>query len=227
MISSPDSWSDFLLQTLLLRMRWKILTWHLPAIRRVGFLVVIIPSVCVGRRQLDPEIWVWDAVSSPPLPSELQLSFHLQQQWECRPGIWEHFWKLFSQLLITGNNYKFLVSTLWRPLAVLERHFLFRDPWRWWSHEEEMLKSHTLGTDTNHLHPSGFFTSLRCISANTSTFLTFNHWMEPSMKVLVKKWNETKYLESIFKETKEKEGHHQELMIGTTGTTFISLDSFS
>ena len=39
---------------------------------------------------------------------------------------------------------------------------------------------------------------------NTSTFLTFNHWMEPSMKVLVKKWDETKYLGSIFKETKGK-----------------------
>ena len=41
---------------------------------------------------------------------------------------------------------------------------------------------------------------------NTSTFLTFNHWMEPSVKVLVKKWNETKYLGSIFKETKGKGG---------------------
>jgi hypothetical protein len=30
--------------------------------------------------------------------------------------------------------------------------------------------------------------------------------MEPSMKVLVKKWDETKYLGSIFKETKEKGG---------------------
>ena len=93
----------------------------------------------------------FETLSSPPLLSKLQLSFHLQQRWECRPGSWEHFWKLFSQLLITGNNYKFLVSTLQRQLAVLDRYFLFHDPWRWWSHEEEMLKSHTLGTDKNHL----------------------------------------------------------------------------
>lgn len=119
--------------------------------------------VCEGGSQI--LINGCEMLSSPPLLSELQLSSHLQQRWECRPGIWDHFWELFSRLLITGNSDKFLVSTLWRQMAVPERHFLFHDPWRWWSHEEEMLKSHTLGTDTNHVRPSGFFTSLRCLSA--------------------------------------------------------------
>lgn len=224
LITYPESWYAFLSQALLLRRKYKNIPSSWQDKGSVGWPLY---PVCVWEGGSQTVINGSETLSSPPILSKLQLSFHPQQRWECRPGSWEHFWKLFSQLLITGNNYKFLVSTLWRQLAVLERHFLCHDPWRWWSHEEEMLKSHTLGTDTNHLHPSGFFTSLRCISANTSTFLTFNHWMELSMKVLVKRWNETKYLESIFKETKEKEGHHQELMIGITGTTYINLDSFS
>lgn len=151
----------------------------------------------------------FETLSSPPLLSKLQLSFHLQQWWDCRPGSWEHFWKLFSQLLITGNNYKFLVSTLQRQLAVLERHFLFHDPWRWWSHEEEMLKSHTLGTDTNHLHPSGFFTSLRCISAlilvlSSPSTIEWNrqwmYWWRNGMRQNT--W------EVYSKRQKEKEQHH-------------------
>ena len=47
------------------------------------------------------------------------------------------------------------------------------------------------------------------------------------MKVLVNKLNETKHLGSIFEETKGKEEQHQELVIGTTGTTYINLDSLS
>ena len=68
-----------------------------------------------------------ETLSSPPILSKLQLSFHLQQQWECRPGIWEHFWKLFSQLLITGNNYKFLVCTFRRLKECFQRPSYF--PW--------------------------------------------------------------------------------------------------
>ena len=151
----------------------------------------------------------FETLSSPPLLSKLQLSFHLQQLWDCRPGSWEHFWKLFSQLLITGNNYKFLVSTLQRQLALRERYFLFNDPWRWWSHEEEMLKSHTLGTDTNHLHPSGFFTSLRCISAlilvlSSPSTIEWNHqwmyWWRNGMRQNT--W------QVYSKRQKEKEQHH-------------------
>ena len=120
--------------------------------------------VCVWEGGSQILINGFEMLSSPPLLSKLQLSFHLQQRWECRLGRWEHFWKLFSQLLITGNNYKFLVSSLRRQLAILDRQFLFHDPWRRWSHKEEMLESHTLGTDKNHVCPSGFFTSLRWVS---------------------------------------------------------------
>ena len=165
--------------------------------------------VCVWEEGSQILINGFETLSSPPLLSKLQLSFHLQQWWDCRPGSWEHFWKLFSQLLITGNNYKFLVSTLQRQLAVLERHFLFHDPWRWWSHEEEMLKSHTLGTDTNHLHPSGFFTSLRCISAlilvlSSPSTIEWNrqwmYWWRNGMRQNT--W------EVYSKRQKEKEQHH-------------------
>ena len=121
--------------------------------------------VCVWEGGSQILINGFETLSSPPLLSKLELLFHLQQRWECRLGSWEHFWKLFSQLVITGNNYKFLVSGLRRQLAILDRQFLFHDPWRWWSHEEEMLKSHTLGSDTKHVCPSGFFTSLRWVSA--------------------------------------------------------------
>lgn len=164
--------------------------------------------VCVWEEGSQILINGFETLSSPPLLSKLQLSFHLQQWWDCRPGSWEHFWKLFSQLLITGNNYKFLVSTLQRQLAVLERHFLFHDPWRWWSHEEEMLKSHTLGTDTNHLRPSGFFTSLS-ISAlilvlSSPSTIEWNrqwmYWWRNGMRQNT--W------EVYSKRQKEKEQHH-------------------
>ena len=79
--------------------------------------------VCVWEGGSQILINGFEMLSSPPLLSKLQLSFHLQQGWECRLGSWEHFWKLFSQLVITGNNYKFLVSTLRGQLAVLERQF--------------------------------------------------------------------------------------------------------
>ena len=130
--------------------------------------MVIIPSSCVGGRQSVPDMQVWDAVSSPPLPSKLQLSFHQQQWWECRLGSQEHFWKLFSQLLITGSNYKFLVGTLRRQLDIFERLFFFMIPEGdrvSQGGKRKMLKSHMLGTDINHFCPSGFFTSLWCGSA--------------------------------------------------------------
>ena len=172
--------------------------------------MVIIPSSCVGGRQSVPDMQVWDAVSSPPLPSKLQLSFHQQQWWECRLGSQEHFWKLFSQLLITGSNYKFLVGTLRRQLDIFERLFFFHDPWRWQGLTRRKAENAEIPHVRDWHKP---FLSLwilhflvMWLCSETSTFLTFNHWTKPSTKVLVEKWNETKYLASTFKETEEKGG---------------------
>ena len=148
LITYPESWYAFLSQTLLLRRKYNEHTFQLAGQGLGG--MVIIPRMCVGGRQPDPDKWLWDAVlPSPPVKTAIIISPAAAmgvQAWELRT-----FLETFLSVVITGNNYKFLVSTLQRQLAVLDRYFLFHDPWRWWSHEEEMLKSHTLGTDKNHL----------------------------------------------------------------------------
>ena len=66
----------------------------------------------------------------PHLPSELQLSCHLQQRGQEQAWELGLFLKTVSQLLITRDNYKFLVHMSKRLLeCVCDRYLLFRDPW--------------------------------------------------------------------------------------------------
>ena len=78
------------------------------------------------------------------------------------------------------------------------------DNWVSQGGKQEMLKSHTLGTDKPCMSLWILHFLVMCLCSETSTFLTFNHWTKSSTKVLVEKWNEAKYLESTFKETKGK-----------------------
>ena len=106
------------------------------------------------------------ALPSPPIKAAIIISPPAAmgvQPWEPRT-----FLKTFLSVV---NYWKQLQVSSWHPrrqLDIFERHFFFmipEDDWVSQGGKQEMLKSHTLGTDISHVCPSGFFTSLWCVSA--------------------------------------------------------------
>ena len=144
------------------------------------------------------------ALPSPPIKAAIIISPPAAmgvQPWEPRT-----FLKTFLSVV---NYWKQLQVSSWHPrrqLDIFERHFFFHDPWRWLGLTRRKAGNAEIPHVRDWHKPCMSLWILHflvmCLCSETSTFLTFNHWTKSSTKVLVEKWNETKYLESTFKETK-------------------------
>lgn len=220
LITYPESWYAFLSQALLLKDESTEHTFQLAGQGLSGMATM----QCVWEEAA--RSWCGSEAcchSSHPVKTAIIISPAAAmgvQAWELRtfPGN-------FSQLLITGNNYKFLVSTHFGTTGCPWEAFSFTEVPEGDGLTRKKCWNHTLGTDTNHLHPSGFFTSWDA-SLPILTFFTFNHWMEPSMKVLVKEMEWNKLPGKYIQRDKEKEDIIKNSW-GEPLAQHINLDSFS
>ena len=158
------------------------------------------------------------------------LNMQWSRGWSCTDHVADH--ALITWKIMHWYNYKFLVGTLRRQLDIFERlfFFFFHDPWRW----QGLTRRKAGNAEIPHVRdwhkPCMSLWILHflvmCLCSETSTFLTFNHWTKPSTKVLVEKWNETKYLESTFKEMKGIRGRLRSSFQQTHQTPYSSFTSF-